>query len=216
MNFIQNLKNRLNQSLPGRDAQAEMSPSVERIKKPASKDARVACVLALFYPKDNKLNMVFIERASNNPNDRHRGQIGFPGGKLEDSDVSLLAGALREAEEEVGVKSSDVQVLGGLTELYIPVSNFKVHPFVGYLPYTPTFIAQESEVKEVLEIPFERFLNDSVRKRKDMKMSNNFTLPQVPYFDVKEQVIWGATSMMLSELIACTKDALALSTSINA
>jgi len=131
MNFIQNLKHRLSQPLPGKNTQAEMSPSSKRTAAIAPDDARIACVLALFYPKNEKLHIVLIERAGSNPNDRHRGQISFPGGKLEESDTSLLAGALREAEEEVGVKSNDIQVLGALTELYIPVSKFKV-----YLPQT--------------------------------------------------------------------------------
>ncbi len=216
MNFIQNLKNRLTQTLPGSSAQAEMSPTAQRLKAIAPEEARIACVLALFFPKDGKQHLVLIERANSNPNDRHRGQIGFPGGKLEDSDDSLLAGALREAEEEVGIISSDVEVLGALSELYIPVSNFKVYPFVGYLPYTPKFVAQESEVQSILEIPFELFLKESNRKKKDMTMSNNFTMQNVPYFDIQGQVVWGATSMMLNELIACAKDALAISNSMNA
>ncbi len=216
MNFIQNLKNRLTQTLPGSSAQAEMSPTAQRVKAIAPEEARIACVLALFFPKQGKQHLVLIERANSNPNDRHRGQIGFPGGKLEDSDDSLLSGALREAEEEVGIISSDVEVIGALSELYIPVSNFKVYPFVGYLSYAPKFVAQESEVQNILEIPFELFLKESNRKKKDMTMSNNFTMQNVPYFDIQGQIVWGATSMMLSELIACAKDALAISNSMNA
>lgn len=216
MNFIRNLKNRLNQALPGSSAQAEMSPTAQRLKAIAPKEARVACVLALFFPKNGKQHLVLIERADSNPNDRHRGQIGFPGGKLEDSDDSLEACALREAEEEVGVKASEIELLGTLSELYIPVSKFRVYPFVGYLPYTPDFIAQASEVNDILEIPFELFLEESNRKKKDMTMSNNFTMQNVPYFDIHGQVVWGATSMMLSELVACTKDVLAISNSMDA
>ncbi len=199
--LIKSLSRNLNMPLPGKEAQQEMAPSSRRRYVEAPADAKIACVLALLYPKDGAEHLVLIERQGH-PNDRHRGQIGFPGGKLEPTDDSNAAGALREAEEEVGVPTHQVNLIGALTELYIPVSRFKVFPFVGYSEQRPDFIRQESEVKSILEVPFDTFFSESVRKQKDIRVAKNITLPRVPYFDLEGHVVWGATAMMLSELIA--------------
>lgn len=199
--FIDVLSRNLNMPLPGKEAQQEMAPSSRRRYVEAPDDAKIACVLALIYPKDGAEHLVLIERQGH-PKDRHRGQIGFPGGKLEPTDESHAAGALREAEEEIGVPIHQVKLIGALTELYIPVSGFRVFPFVGYSAERPDFMRQESEVKSILEVPFGTFFTESVRKEKDIRVGKNITLPRVPYFDVEGHVVWGATAMMLSELIA--------------
>jgi 8-oxo-dGTP pyrophosphatase MutT (NUDIX family) len=151
--FIQEISNKLAQPLPGREAQYRMAHVVRTTYQAPPTDARIASVLALFYPKNDEWHLVFIERAASHPGDRHAGQISFPGGKKEPQDQVLSDTALREAEEEIGVRASDIQLLGGLTDLYIPVSNFQVHPFVGWLDYTPEFSPQESEVAAVIEVP---------------------------------------------------------------
>ena len=208
--FIDDLKEKFQNPLPGHTAQDLMSHATRKFYKKPPEDARIACVLALFYPK-NKMeggkewNMVLIERESSNPNDRHGGQISFPGGKLEEDDESLEAGALREAEEEVGVKAKEIEILGALTELYIPVSNFLVYPFVGYLDYEPMFVPQVSEVRSVVEVPISHLQNETTRKRKDLKAGKNITIKGVPYFDVNGHVVWGATAMILSELLEILK-----------
>lgn len=208
--FIDDLKERFQNPLPGHTAQDLMSHATRKFYKKPPEDARIACVLALFYPK-NKIeggkewNMVLIERESSNPNDRHGGQISFPGGKLEEDDESLEAGALREAEEEVGVKAKEIEILGALTELYIPVSNFLVYPFVGYLDYEPMFIPQVSEVRSVVEVPISHLQNETTRKRRDLKAGKSITIKGVPYFDVNGHVVWGATAMILSELLEILK-----------
>jgi len=204
--FINVLKEKFKQPLPGHVAQNKMSHATRKVYKKPLENARVACVLALFYPK-NKIeggkewSIVFIERQSSNPNDRHRGQISFPGGKLEEEDENLAQGALREAEEEVGVKAKEIEIISALTELYIPVSNFLVYPFVGYLNYEPVFIPQVSEVKSIIEVPISHLQNSANRKLRDMQASPNLLIKGVPYFDVKGKVIWGATAMILSELM---------------
>lgn len=145
--------------------------------------------------------MVFIERRSNNPNDRHSGQISFPGGKYEQEDVNYEATALRETEEEVGVDQGKIEILGSLTDLYIPVSNFQVFPYVGMTEETPEFELQTSEVSSILEVPFEQLTDPGIVGVKDLKIGSHLTLKGVPYFDVQEHVVWGATAMMLSELL---------------
>ena len=149
-----------------------------------------------------------IERVSFDRRDRHSGQMSFPGGRFETEDGDLSITALRETEEEIGIKRSEVQLLGGLTELYIPVSNFLVHPFVGYLPYTPSFVPDAREVHAVVETPFNRFFEASAIQKKDMHLSESLRLRDVPFYDIAGKVVWGATAMMLSELVELTKKTL--------
>lgn len=204
--FQQNLTEKLQQPLPGRAAQLRMAHAIRGNYKEPTKDARIACVLALLYQKNNEWHIVLIERASSNSNDRHKGQVSFPGGKLEKSDTSLQAAAIREAEEEIGIIGHDVRILGELTELYIPVSNFLVYPFVGILDYAPIFKAQEEEVANIFEVPLSDLLSLKNRKTKDMKVSSNIIMKNVPYFDLEGYVVWGATAMMLSELCDLLSD----------
>jgi 8-oxo-dGTP pyrophosphatase MutT (NUDIX family) len=199
--FIEKVKSRFIHPLPGRAAQTKMAPPIAREFTPDS-DARIACVLALLYPKNDDWSIVLIERmSSKNKNDRHSGQISFPGGGYEDSDNSLAKTALREAEEEIGVFSKDISIIGQLSDMYIPVSNFLVHPFVAYMDYPPNFIPQPSEVKDILEIPIPKLLDPSTIQFTDLKISEGFTLNKVPYYSLNGHIVWGATAMMLSEFL---------------
>lgn len=170
-------------------------------KDAVPEDARQAGVLALFYPRDEAWHLVLIERESHNPRDRHRGQISFPGGGVEAQDRSLADTALREAEEEVGIAASSVRLLGGLSSLYIPVSNFEVHPFVGFVETKPSFNPQPKEVHAVLEVAFHHFQEPKHRGHTTVTVADTLKIPNVPYFDVHGKVVWGATAMILSELL---------------
>jgi len=200
--LIYNLEEGLRQPLPGRAAQYEMAHAVRQDTPPPPPNAREAGVLALLFPKDKDWHLTLILRQNNNPNDRHGGQVSFPGGKREVHDEDLRATALREAEEEVGVDPSAVNLLGALSELYIPVSNFKVQPYVGFTEQTPQFVPQPEEVQAVLEVPFRQFLSNNTRRKKDLHLYPQLILRDVPYFDVADQTVWGATAMMISELVA--------------
>ena len=196
--MINSLQQKLQQPLPGREAQLQMAPGLRRHYKMAPNDAIVACVMVLLIPKNGDWHFTLIQRMPH-PKDRHSGQISFPGGRLEKDDLSLEFGALRETEEEVGVAKEAINLLGKLTELYIPVSNYLVHPFVGYLEETPIYTPQPSEVKSILEIPILELEKKENRKLVDMKVRNNVVLKNTPYFDFYGNVVWGATAMMLSE-----------------
>lgn len=198
------LRRRLAEPLPGREAQYKMA-SLRRLQElnphpapPAT--AKIACVLALLFQRNKAWHTVLIER-SPNPRDRHSGQISFPGGRWEESDGALANVALREAEEEVGVPAREVEILGQLTELYIPVSNFLVHPFVGLLQAPPAFRPQPGEVAGILTPALEVFHSAKNRKRTDVKIGQGVTLPDVPYFEVDGRVVWGATAMILNEFL---------------
>lgn len=199
--LIKQIQHNLSQPLPGPAAQYRMAHAVRGSFPVTAENARIACVLLALYLKQNDWHLVLIQRVASNPNDRHGGQISFPGGGYEDSDGSLEQGALREANEEVGIIAEDVNLLGRLTELFIPVSNFIVHPFIGTLDYAPTFIPQVSEVHDIIEVPLHTLQNPTNRRTKEIKLSNNLTLKNVPYFDIKGHVVWGATAMMLNEFL---------------
>lgn len=204
--FINKLSVALQQPLPGIEAQYKMAHSIRQNDMVPTDTVKTACVLALLYPKNNEWHIVLIERMSNNKNDKHSGQISFPGGRYEKADGTLLNGALREAEEEVGIDRTMVTPIGALTNLYIPVSNFMVHPFIGFTNDTPKFIAQPTEVKSILEVPFSSFQNPENVKLKDLKLTQNILLKRVPYFDIQNHVVWGATAMIMSELLEIVKN----------
>lgn len=201
--FIKQLQDRLLAPLPGPEAQYKMAHGSRKGLHGHPMDAKQAGVLALLYPKAEDWHVVFIERVSNHK-DRHSGQISFPGGRFETSDQTLANTALREAEEEIGITQKDVQVLGALSKLYIPVSNFLVHPYVGFIDYTPSFLPEASEVADIIETPFKTFLNKENVAQKAIHLPGNLILEDVPHFNVENKVIWGATAMMMNELVVLT------------
>ena len=204
---IDALVKRLAQELPGEAAQFRMSPAARRGSYQISAHTRIACVLALLYPKDGELHIVFMRRTAKHPDkDRHAGQISFPGGKYEPEDGSHDRAALREAHEEVGVPPEAVQLLGRLSELYIPISDFMVYPFVGYAAERPDFVPEVEEVAEIIEVPISVLLDDDNRKVKTIELANGMRMKDTPYFDMNGYTLWGATSMMMSELVAVLQE----------
>ena len=131
--------------------------------------------------------------------------MSFPGGKMEVTDEDLVATALRETEEEIGVPQENVITLGELTQMYIPVSNFVVQPVVGYTESEPSFILEENEVTELVSESVTRLCSDELKFVKDIAISKQLTLKRVPYFDVQGKVVWGATAMMLNEFVTLLK-----------
>lgn len=185
----------LKQELPGERAQVLMAPTFRG--HVSSPDKAVdAAVLALFYPSNGQLSLVFIKR--NEYDGPHSAQISFPGGIREPGDLTLKDTALREAREEVGI-NGEIEVLGSLTPLHIPVSNFMVFPYVGWMKETPYFFPDPSEVQYVVEAPLHTLLDPSNR---DSETRYHHEMPiEAPYYRVGEEKIWGATAMILSELL---------------
>lgn len=170
------------------------------------RNARQAAVLVLLYPNlAGQISTVFIER-QHNKHDHHSGQISFPGGKLDPNDTSLENCATREAEEEVGLKQDAVEVLGRLTPLYIPVSNFIVTPVVAAVESAPVFNIQPEEVRSILPSEISYLATADRIKHKSIPVSSNVTLENVPYFDVLDKTIWGATAMILNEFLSIWKE----------
>lgn len=207
--FIEHLRRRLAESLPGKEAQLKMAFSrrIEelRLNPLPPSDAKVACVLNLLHWREGEWRTLLIQRTTN-PRDRHSGQVSFPGGRYEESDGDLTSVALRETHEEVGVSPLQVEVLGRLTELYIPVSNFVVHPFVGVLLGEAEFVPHAGEVEAILTPPLKIFSQAENRKTTDLTVGQGITLKGVPYFDVEDRKVWGATAMILSEFLEVMKE----------
>jgi 8-oxo-dGTP pyrophosphatase MutT (NUDIX family) len=204
MLLITKLKKRLKEPLPGISAQLKMMSSVMKQKAPdayfnAPEDAKKACVMVLLFKKEDMWHTVLMQRPeSPYP---HSKQVSLPGGKLEAIDASLEAGALRETEEEFGIPSDDIETIGRLSKLYIPVSDFLVHPFVGFLQKAPRYSIDYNEVEEIIEIKLEDLKNPLFRKEKNIQTFGGYTLKNTPYFDLNGKVVWGATAMMLSEFV---------------
>jgi 8-oxo-dGTP pyrophosphatase MutT (NUDIX family) len=198
---IDQLELLLSQNLPGWEAQRMMSPVNSERYRLNNTSSKKAAVLALLYPNsDNNLDIVYIKRPSNNPNDRHGGQISFPGGQAEIQDRHAEDTALRETMEEIGIHKNQVKILGALSPLYVFVSNFLVQPYVGFTPQIPEFSVQQSEVDYVITESLQNLMHPQSIQSKDllirgMKMSN------VPYYNVKGETLWGATAMITAELL---------------
>ena len=141
--------------------------------------------------------MILIQR--NSYKGVHSSQIGFPGGKVEDFDSSLEDTALRETFEEIGIEREKINVVRAFTEIYIPPSNFKVYPFLGYSTEELIFIPSDREVFGLIELPLSVLLNDKNLVSKTLSTSYMEEV-DVPAFKFEENYIWGATSQMLNEL----------------
>ncbi|MEY4541675.1 MAG: hypothetical protein RLZZ306_3432 [Bacteroidota bacterium] len=201
--FINKLKTRLQQPLPGLMAHDLMASETRlKLKLPAPNErTRESAVLILFYPSDNQTFLPLILRPQYDG--VHGGQMAFPGGRAEKEDENLIRTALREAQEEIGIRISDVTILGTLTKLFIPPSNFFVQPVIGYMARKPDFYPDPREVDKVIEISLEDLENPKIIGRKILNVRGMEV--DTPFYDILETTVWGATAMMISELLIVIK-----------
>lgn len=181
-------------------AQREMIPLARVNKRPSDMPGqpRIGAVLLLLYCKENRLHIVLTERRADLSS--HAGQISFPGGRRESTET-LQVTALRETHEEIGVPPTAVTILGQMSDIYIPPSDFEVHPFVGWYHNgkRPSFQPAVTEVAQILEVPLSHLMHPDTRKTGPWQF-RGMTLT-VPYFDVEGHMVWGATAIMLSEFL---------------
>ena len=206
--FIEQIRERLTRPLPGQEAQLRMAfvrrAEELRLNPTPPEGARVACVTLFLWENNDDWRTILIQRTTN-PLDRHSGQVSFPGGKHEQSDESLSHTALREAQEEIGVPPNQVEILGRLTELYIPVSNFIVYPFVAVLSGIPQLLAQPGEVESILTPGLKHFQQDENKALKTLVVGTGVLLNDVPCYLVEGRSVWGATAMIMSEFLEVLK-----------
>ncbi|MBN1118691.1 MAG: CoA pyrophosphatase [Bacteroidales bacterium] len=198
--LIQALKKELDGNLPGEIIQLELAPTFRLNIKPGNNKTDAGVLLLLYPDANNEICIAFIKRTSYDGH--HSGQISFPGGKYELCDYSFEKTALRESFEEIGVIPEEIKIIGKLTELYIPVSSFLVHPYVGYINSEPVFRIDESEVEYIIEGKLKHLVRLPIVTEVFSDDKYQFT---APCFKLNNEIIWGATSMILNEFIHLVK-----------
>jgi len=206
-NYFNNNLSKISAKLTGGlEVQFKLAPKI-RLKyseeKINAKNPKKAGVLALFYP--NKFQQTqFLLTLRANYNGTHSSQISFPGGKFDENDQTLQNTALRETEEEVGIRSSKITVFKEMTEVYIPPSNFLVTPYLGVISETPTF-TKNYEVEQLIEVSLKDLLDDQKLSKTTLSTSYAKNM-EVPCFKLNNYIVWGATAMMLSEIKELLKE----------
>lgn len=197
--FREALRQRLDAGPPGAAAQRRMEPELSygrHVHAPPA-DARQAAVALLLYPRDQDWWLPLVVRPATMTD--HAGQIGPPGGCLEAGETSSQA-ALRELEEELGVLSGEMELLGMLSPVHLFVTNFAISPWLMLARRAPLLVPNPAEVQEVLHVPLAWLCQrDNISTYRHRMRGIEFTAPCYLW---KGHVIWGATAILLSELTA--------------
>ncbi len=204
-NWIETLRERLKQPLPGPEAHVELSTIGRklRVEKADKTGARRSAVLMLLYQKEDGWHIPLIRRP--NYEGVHGGQMALPGGKIEEQDPSLAHTALRETQEEIGIEVKEGNLIGALSELYIPPSHSLVTPYIAFAPSPQEFKPDPNEVDQVFEMAIADFLDPAKRRTRSVTVMGNYQL-EVPAYYIQEQTVWGATAMMMTELLYLIKE----------
>ncbi|OGU57765.1 MAG: hypothetical protein A2X64_05750 [Ignavibacteria bacterium GWF2_33_9] len=199
--FIETIKFYDYDKLPGREAHLRVMPIFDnfpyRSMKPRA-DSMQSAVMLLFVPdEDNDISIILTIRSETIAS--HKGQISFPGGKIEDGETPLEA-AFREVEEEIGVPSNSISVLAQISDFYVMPSNSVVKPFIGIIDKMPDFIINEDEVQELILVKLNYLMNPDNLIMEDWEFESFHAT--VPHWKVHHSKnLWGATAMMLSEVL---------------
>lgn len=201
--FVTYLKEALRVELSGQEAHQKMLPPGRRLKTYDHELSTVkqSSVLLLLFPEGEQIYICLIKRPSTMTH--HPGQISFPGGKVEKEDHSAEMAALREAQEEVGVDPAFIEVIGKLSDLYVEVSKFSIQPFLGWANQRPEFLINKSEVEELILFPLTDFIAHETILETELETISG--LLRVKYYPFNSEMIWGATAMILAELIDILK-----------
>ena len=199
--FIMKLSKEMKGKLSGRSSHQKMKVQPRYIS-PDKKKPIPAAVLILLYPDKNQWHFFLTKRTKTV--EHHKGQISLPGGMLEEGESTKEA-AVRETFEEIGIESKRINIIGSLTPLHIPISGFKIFPFVGWIKEKPKLKIQSNEVSKVLSPTIENLLDKGTRREKYSLILGKKV--KIPFFDLDNEMVWGATSMILSEFRSVLKGA---------
>ena len=200
------LEKRVQLPMPGDDAHQKMKPKMANgapLKLSHSTPPRKGGVLILLYEDEGVVRFPLIQRP--NYEGIHSGQMALPGGRFEEEDENQYHTALRESNEEIGIDHSKIDIIGSLTEFFVAASNYMVLPVIGKVDYKPTFIPEPREVDEVVTPPVTHLVDPVRLKEKEITVRSGFTM-HCPYFDLEGRTVWGATAMMLSEMVEILKE----------
>lgn len=192
------------QPLPGEDTHLEFAPVRGRTSHflATGKPYKSSAVAIVLFPvNDNDLGVLITQRQTYEG--KHSGQLSFPGGKKEESDRDLLQTAIRECEEEIGLQLREDELVGKLSQVYIPVSGFLIDPYVFFLEQAPEqFVLNEREVHQLHKVVLAPLFKDEAVDRRDVEVLPGTIVPNIPHFVQGEVAIWGATALLLNEMKA--------------
>jgi 8-oxo-dGTP pyrophosphatase MutT (NUDIX family) len=188
--------------LPGKIAARLATRTPQEALDPGS---RPASVLIPMFIRDGAWHLLFTQRTETVQS--HRGQISFPGGSRDPEDATALDTALRETEEEIGLKRQDVSVLGQLDERLTVVTGYRIWPFVGTFPYPYQFVPSPFEIAQILELPLMAFLEPANVETRIFTLPDGRSGP-VYYYHIGEHTVWGATGRIMTDFVEIVREAL--------
>ena len=194
--FITQLEITITNYLPGEESQQKMRVNYDQsIELPFSiNNSTAAAVLILLYLEDNEIHFFLTKRS--NELEHHKGQISLPGGTQEENE-ELTHTALRETQEEIGINKTSISIIGSMTPLFVPVTGFMIHPFIGYSSNKLEPTPDPSEVEAIFSVNISDLLNET-NQTIEKRNIRGYDV-EVPYFKLNNYEVWGATSMILSE-----------------
>ena len=207
--LLDQLQQRLQQPLPGAEAHEPLRATPTGLIKPKfdhSLPPKPGSVMILLYPDSGQVKFPSTKR--HEYLGAHGGQVSLPGGKAEPGETAIET-ALRETEEEIGVKAQQIKVIGELSQFFVMPSNFMVIPVVGFVEQHPVYQAQQSEVVRIIEGDISHLIRPDAIRTKEILAAKMYPM-LAPHFEIEGEVVWGATAMMLNELRVIIREILAL------
>ena len=158
-----------------------------------------AAVLVPLFLRDGELHLLMTHRTDQVF--AHKNQISFPGGGMEPIDANLVATALRESHEEIGLMPSDVEILGQMEDTFT-MTGFRISPVVGRIPFPYTFRSNPFEVRELLFVPWTLFSEGQHHRREQIQIAERTF--DVDYYEFEQHTIWGVTARIARQLVEAT------------
>lgn len=202
-NIISAIRENTKHRLPGEAAHSDLMPVnrpySSQVREQAA-DYRQSAVALILYEEQGELMSLLIQRPTYIG--VHSQQIALPGGKRDLSDPDIEFTARRECMEEIAIPMERLELIGRMTDVYIPVSKFIVSPHIFTIDALPELVPDAREVDEIIPFPVARLLENDSIQHTDIPIGKGLVQKRVPYFAIENRVVWGATGMILSEFRA--------------